>query len=81
MKKNNYNYHTKQLICMQMTSLHARKGYERQDKTNNTRMMLRFKLKTDYYYNTTTTTTTLQPFVRDYPDELVPKETFTHSHL
>ena len=27
---------------------------------------------------TTTTTTILQPFVRDYPGELVPEETLTH---
>jgi len=26
----------------------------------------------------TTTTTVLQPFVRDYPRELVQEETFTH---
>jgi len=30
---------------------------------------------------TTTITTILQPFVPDYPCELVPEETFTHSHL
>ena len=29
----------------------------------------------------TTTTTILQPFFRDYPGELVPEETFAHSHL
>jgi len=28
----------------------------------------------------TTTTTVLQPFVRDYPGEPVPKETLTHPH-
>ena len=28
--------------------------------------------------STTTTTTVLRPFVRDYPGELVPEETFTH---
>jgi len=28
--------------------------------------------------DTTTTTTVLQPFVRDYPGELVPEETLTH---
>jgi len=27
---------------------------------------------------TTTTTIVLWPFVRDYPDEPVPEETFTH---
>jgi len=27
---------------------------------------------------TTTTTTVLRPFVRDYPDDPVPEETFTH---
>jgi len=27
------------------------------------------------------TTTVLRPFVRDYPGELVPEETFTYSHL
>jgi len=32
-------------------------------------------------FTTTTTTTILQPSVQDYLDELVPKETFTHSHL
>jgi len=31
--------------------------------------------------NTTTTATILPPFVLDYPGELVPEETFTHSHL
>jgi len=30
---------------------------------------------------TTTTTTVLWPFVQDYPRELIPEETFTHSHL
>jgi len=30
---------------------------------------------------TTTTTAVLRPFVRDYPGEPVPEETFTHSHL
>jgi len=30
---------------------------------------------------TTTTTTILWPFVRDYPGEPVPEETFTDSHL
>jgi len=30
------------------------------------------------YPTTTTTTTVLQPFVRDYPGELVPEETLTH---
>jgi len=29
-------------------------------------------------YTTTTTTTVLRPFVRDYPGEPVPEETFTH---
>jgi len=31
--------------------------------------------------STATTTTVLQPSVRDYSGELVPEETFTHSHL
>ena len=31
-----------------------------------------------YYYNRFTV---LLDFVRDYPDEPVPEETFTHSHL
>jgi len=30
------------------------------------------------YQDTTTTTIVLRPFVRDYPGELVPEETFTH---
>jgi len=30
---------------------------------------------------TATTATVLQPFIQDYLDELVPEETFTHSHL
>jgi len=30
---------------------------------------------------TTTTTTVLWPFVRDYPGELAPEETFTHSPI
>jgi len=30
---------------------------------------------------TTTITTILRPFVRDYPGELVPEKTYTHSHL
>jgi len=33
------------------------------------------------YITTTTITTILWPFVRDYPSEPVPEETFTHSHL
>jgi len=31
--------------------------------------------------DTTTTTAVLWPFFWDYPVELVPEETFTHSHL
>jgi len=31
-----------------------------------------------FNYTTTTTTTILRPFVRDYPGEPVPEETFTH---
>jgi len=34
-----------------------------------------------YSDTTTTTTTILQPFVRDYPGEPVPEETFTHSPI
>jgi len=33
------------------------------------------------YIHTTTTITILRPFVQDYLSELVPEETFTHSHL
>ena len=33
------------------------------------------------YRTTTTTTTILQPFIWDYLGELVPEETFAHSHL
>jgi len=32
-----------------------------------------------YAFKKNTTTIILWPFVRDYPGELVPKETFTHS--
>jgi len=35
-------------------------------------------LQTGTGVHTTTTTTVLQPFVRDYPGEPVPEETFTH---
>jgi len=34
-----------------------------------------------FCYPVASTTAVLWPFVRDYPDEPVPEETFTHSHL
>jgi len=34
-----------------------------------------------FWSTTTTTTTVFRPFVRDYPDEPVPEETFTHSPI
>jgi len=37
--------------------------------------------KVNIQFTTTTTTTVLWPFIRDYPGEPVPEETFTHSHL
>jgi len=38
-------------------------------------------LHTLYCLTTTTTTTILRPFVRDYPGDPVPEETFNHSHI
>jgi len=43
--------------------------------------MTRVPLPDYHHYITTTTTTTLRSFVQDYPGEMVPLETFNHSHL
>jgi len=71
------------LICHSVQPVHI---FLARDASTNARYVRLIQISSTlrvcvYLLITTTTTTVLWPSVRDYPGELVPKETFTHSHL